>query len=180
MSASATATVASPNPKTESAASLRMGVCKHVIARSCWGNAGRGGEFPSRLPDATECLMRRNGGGSRGAARALPFGGLRSAVAAAFAARATALGTFRVWPTAQRARWYWPRPSGSLPVGPWGGASLTPRHGGQPMIAASGCPRPGAAFHRRASKLRRPLPPLLRRYRAPISAPFFFGASSVW
>ena len=26
----------------------------------------------------------------------------------------------------QRARWYWPRPSGSLPVGPWGGASLTP------------------------------------------------------
>ena len=65
---SATATVASPNPKTESAASLRMGVCKHVIARSCWGNAGRGGEFPSRLPDAAECQMRRNGGGSRGAA----------------------------------------------------------------------------------------------------------------
>jgi hypothetical protein len=27
------------------------------------------------------------------------------------------------------------------------------------MIAASGCPRPGAAFHRRASKLRRPFPP---------------------
>ena len=44
---SATATVASPNPKTESAASLRMGVCKHVVARSCWGNTGRGGEFPS-------------------------------------------------------------------------------------------------------------------------------------
>jgi hypothetical protein len=24
-----------------------MGVCKHVVARSCWGNTGRGGEFPS-------------------------------------------------------------------------------------------------------------------------------------
>jgi hypothetical protein len=87
MSDSATATVASPNPKTESAASLRMGVCEHVIARICWGNAGRGGEFPSRLPDAAECLMRRYGGVSRGAARALASAGLRSAVAAAFAAR---------------------------------------------------------------------------------------------
>jgi CopC domain len=57
VSGSATATVASPNSKTDSAASLRMGTCKHVIARNCWGNTGRDGEFPSRLLDAAECLM---------------------------------------------------------------------------------------------------------------------------